>query len=424
MIEVFWFRELWSIFRRVFLLLILLVLLGGSTLGFHEPVDRVHRLSSPYEFDFLGWTAAAALEKSTQVILGTSHFLEEGQRVALVREYLGLIGEIQTTRTELEAAYGDPNPLRSEAEVERIGAELARKTGEADGLRPIAEAVLQEQVAFILAELEFGLSGFIFPPVAFRFAQLPSSLIISPREVIRQDVSISLRVDMPLDEKIALEQKVERLEGVSALVVPVGGLGTYPTMILESTALSWIAEVTAHEWVHNYLSFRPLGWSYGVNSDLRTMNETTASLIGVAVGREVLARYYPDLLPPPPPPTTALEPPEPQPFDFRAEMRITRLAVDQLLEQGELETAEAYMEQRRLFFWENGYRIRKLNQAYFAFHGAYADAPGGASGDDPVGESVRMLWERSSRPADFLRTMAWMNSYDDLLRELRLPLRD
>ena len=424
MIDVVWFRDLWVIFRRICLLLILLTLFGGSSLTFHEPADRVHHLSSPYEFDFLGWTVAAAMDKSIHVALGTSHFLEEDQRVALVREYLGLVGEIQSTRTDLEAAYGDPDPARSAAEVGRIGAGLLQLTGEAESLRSIAEAILQEQVAFILAELEFGLSGFIFPPVAFRFAQLPSSLITSPRDVIRQDVSISLRVDMPLDEKVALEQQVERMEGVSALVVPVGGLGTYPTMILESTALSWIAEVTAHEWVHNYLSFRPLGWNYGVNPDLRTMNETTASLIGLAVGREVLARYYPDLLPPPSAPAQAVEPFEPPSFDFRAEMRITRLHVDELLEQGELDSAESYMEQRRLFFWENGYRIRKINQAYFAFHGAYADQPGGASGDDPVGASVRMLWQRSSGPAAFLRTMAWMNSYDDLLAELHLPLRD
>ena len=424
MIDVFWLRELWSIFRRVLLVLILLTLLGRSSLAFHEPVERVRRLSNPYEFDFLGWTLAAAMDKSAHVVLGTSHFLEEGQREAVVRRYLELIGKIQSTRTDLEAAYGDPDPTRSAAEVERIGTELAQLKAAAESLRPIAEAILQEQVAFVLAELELGLAGFIFPPVAFQFAQLPYSLIISPRDVIRQDASISLRVDLPLDEKVALELQVERNEGVSALAVPVGGLGTYPTMVLESTALSWISEVTAHEWVHNYLTFRPLGLNYGANPELRTMNETTASLIGVAVGREVLVRYYPDFLPPPTPTASTVAPSEPPAFDFRAEMRITRLRADELLAQGEIVAAEAYMEQRRLYFWENGYRIRKLNQAYFAFHGAYADEPGGAAGDDPVGESVRRLWDRSSTPADFLRTMAWLNSYDDLLKELRLPLRD
>ena len=67
-------------------------------------------------------------------------------------------------------------------------------------------------------------------------------------------------------------------------------------------------------------------------------------------------------------------------------MRITREHVDQLLAAGEIEEAEAYMEVRRHVFWDNGYMIRRINQAYFAFHGAYNDTPGGgASGTDPVG---------------------------------------
>ena len=53
------------------------------------------------------------------------------------------------------------------------------------------------------------------------------------------------------------------------------------------------------------------------------------------------------------------------------------------------------MEARRRIFWENGYKIRKLNQAYFAFYGAYADKPFSAAGADPVGNDVRLLRARS-----------------------------
>jgi hypothetical protein len=76
------------------------------------------------------------------------------------------------------------------------------------------------------------------------------------------------------------------------------------------------------------------------------------------------------------------------------------------------------MEARRQMLVEHGYLIRRLNQAYFAFHGAYADSPQGAAGADPVGEAVRQLWEQSASPAAFLRAMARMNSYDDLLLAL------
>ncbi len=148
------------------------------------------------------------------------------------------------------------------------------------------------------------------------------------------------------------------------------------------------------------------------------MNETTASLMGKAIGWEVIRRYYPALLPDDVAPTLSESEMEPPAFDFRKEMHETRVRTDAFLEAGEVETAERYMDARREFFWEHGYRIRRLNQAYFAFHGAYADEPGGAAGDDPVGEAVRALWEHSPSPADFLRKMAWMNDYADLLAVL------
>jgi hypothetical protein len=396
--------------------------MGGSTFTLFGTVDRVRYYSNPYEFDFLGWTLAAVAGKSVQAGVGTSHFLEEQDRNDLVREYMKLVGQLQSKQVELEDAYGNPDPVQSSLDVKRVGEELVQLVEEADKIRPVVEAILQEQVAIVLADLTLVPRAVVFPPVSFSFAQLPSSLIISPREMIRQDASISLRVDLPLEEKVALEEMVERHEDVSALIVPVGGLGTYPTMILESTSLVWITEVIAHEWVHNYLAFHPLGWNYSRTPELRTMNETAASLIGLAVGRLVLAEYYPDLLPQPAPPSTTDSIPEPLAFDFRAEMRITRLKVDELLDQGAIEAAEQYMEERRLFFWENGYRIRRLNQAYFAFHGAYADEPGGAAGDDPVGEAVRALWVQLNSPANFLRMMARMNSYQDLQMKVGLPI--
>ena len=211
---------------------------------------------------------------------------------------------------------------------------------------------------------------------------------------------------------------------VSTLVVPVGGLGSYPTMIQQSASLAWVTEVIVHEWVHNYLTLRPLGLRYSASDDLRTMNETAASLLGLEIGRLVLERYYPEFAPPPPSPPEAqprpAEPPpdEPPVFDFRLEMRNTRVEVDALLAEGKVEEAEAYMEERRGVFWENGYRIRRLNQAYFAFYGAYADEPGGAAGEDPVGAAVRELWARIREPAAFLRTMAWMSDFEDLQRAL------
>ena len=95
-------------------------------------------------------------------------------------------------------------------------------------------------------------------------------------------------------------------------------------------------------------------------------------------------------------------------------MHQTRITVDQLLAEGEIEEAERYMEERRQFFWDNGYRIRKLNQAYFAFYGAYADQPVGSAGEDPVGAAVRSLRAQSASLIDFVNKVSRVKSYEQL----------
>ncbi len=100
---------------------------------------------------------------------------------------------------------------------------------------------------------------------------------------------------------------------------------------------------------------------------------------------------------------------------FNKEMRITRVTVDQMLKEGKIDQAEAYMEARRQVFWNNGYLIRRLNQAYFAFNGAYADSPGGgAAGTDPVGPAVVELRSRSKSLVDFLQKISQMTTFAQL----------
>jgi hypothetical protein len=112
-------------------------------------------------------------------------------------------------------------------------------------------------------------------------------------------------------------------------------------------------------------------------------------------------------------------------------MRVTRVEVDRMLAEARaakqasdpaeaatwIEQAEEYMRQRRKFFAEHGYLIRKLNQAYFAFNGAYADEPG-AAGEDPVGPAVKRLRDRSPSLRAFLDRMAPLTTFDELKRAL------
>jgi hypothetical protein len=396
-----------------------LALLGGSAPAERSASDQVHRFTAPLEFDFAGWTLAALEVKVRQDSVADAGYLSEAERTEVVRSYIELVDEANRLEGDVERLYADPDLANAEAASADERAALAEVRRRLEELRPATETILQDQAAVILDEGGLTNLGAPFPPVAFHMSQLPLGLVVSPRSEIRQDALITLLPDLTIEQQVALEQAIEEQLGVSALVVQIGGIGTYPTMIEETTALDWLAEVIVHEWTHNYLTLRPLGLYYDTSPETRTMNETAANLIGKTFGRWLIERYYPERLPPAPvesvpPPAETSEPPpsEPPAFDFNAEMHETRVEVDRLLAEGKIDEAESYMEQRRQSLLEHGYVIRRLNQAYFAFHGAYADAPQGAAGADPVGEAVRELWARSPSPAAFLRSMAWMNSFE------------
>ena len=66
-------------------------------------------------------------------------------------------------------------------------------------------------------------------------------------------------------------------------------------MVMRTDYFTWQVGTVIHEWTHNFLSLRPLGINYGTTPELRTMNETTASIVENEIGPLLLARYYPTM---------------------------------------------------------------------------------------------------------------------------------
>jgi hypothetical protein len=403
---------------------IAIVLVGVSlllSLSNFQPGDQLEKLraySRNLEFDYVGWILGSLGTKINQASLDVPSFLTSEQQRQVVLDYLDLIARTRQLERHLNDIYANPDTTNPETASALVRQQLADLGAERERLGPIAESVLQQQISETVSDFGLTLGGQPLPPVLYRTTPLPTALIVSPREVINRDQHISLEPDISIDERAALEASIDSDLDVSSLVVDVGGIGVYPTMVIETSNINSLSEIVAHEWIHNYLTLRPLGINILTNPELLTMNETVANLAGVEIGQAVMERYYPELLPPPPPPPNednAAEPPA-QAFDFREEMRETRVTVDQLLAEGKIEQAEEYMEARRKIFWDNGYRLRKLNQAYFAFYGSYADQPGGAAGEDPVGAAVRALYNESPSLADFLKRISWMTTFEDLQR--------
>jgi hypothetical protein len=394
------------------------LILNFSSLPSGDQLERVRYFSRPLEFDYIAWTLDAVGVKISQLALGLQDYLPPDTEHQIVFEYLDLVARIRSAESHLSSIYGNPEIVNPDQASTLVRQQLEALYTQRDRTGPLAESILQGQIGAIVAESGLSLGGQPVPPILYHSTPLPTALIVSPRNEIRQDANLSLRPEMTADERASLEAQVDEALDVSSLVVDIGGIGVYPTMVIQTSDLNFLVEVVAHEWIHNYLTFRPLGINYLTSPELRTMNETTASIAGKELGRATIERYYTELLPPPPspaaPPATETSPAEPPAFDFRAEMRITREMVDGLLAGGKIEQAEAYMEERRVLLWENGYQIRKLNQAYFAFYGAYADEPGGAAGEDPVGEAVRALRAQSPSLAAFVDRMAWITSFEQL----------
>ena len=407
-----------SAFWLTIVLMLMTIMLGASIVSPSNSSERVRAFTRSIEFDYVSWTLDAFGIKFGQIALDTAGYLPENDRSITVLETLGLIGQINQLEAKLNDIYADPNisdPATISVDLQRQLRDLKVQRAQ---LEPLAEAILQGQVNEIASETGLTFGGQAFPPILYHTTPPPDALIISPRNIIRQDQDISISPDISVDQMVTLENRVDQSLNVSSLVVGIGGIGLYPTMVMESTDINGLAEVVAHEWVHNYLTLHPLGLSYMNNPELRTMNETVASIAGKELGRAVVQKYYPEYLPHETPQATPVngqnQPSSPLVFDFNAEMHLTRVNADKLLAEGKIEQAETYMELRRQFLWDHGYHIRKLNQAYFAFYGAYADQPEGAAGADPVGAAVRLLREKSNSLSDFINRMAWMWNFEQL----------
>lgn len=414
-------RRIWRSCRRTALLtaLAFIVLLCP---GDYRPTD-LDRAVAPYRFSIVGWELRN---------LPGKWLPRAAANPSAIRQYFAAVQrqrEIARRIIALEAQKPDaPSPRTGaiEQELADLEVEQAQLRNAQSRQRPGVEKALETAVADALRSLGFGTAAGIFPPVDTVLAGSPTVLVISPRDrIVRQDAVI-LHTGLPAAARTQLERRVESDPALSALVVNTGGIAFYPSITVPDAGLDFALEIIAHEWAHHWLWFRPLGRRYFAGGDLTALNETVADIAGKEIGalaRQNLAGYDPPANPAPVaasvrPDATASNDDAPR-FDFHTEMRVTRERVDALLDAGAIAAAEGYMERRRREFVANGYYIRRLNQAYFAFHGAYATT--GAAGVNIIGQQVAELRQRSPSLAAFLRTAAQFTGPQDLADYLAQP---
>ncbi len=392
--------------RLIVIVLLLVCLLGGGCASVPDFDDNLNDIVKPYRFNFVKWEVRAFAYETRQWLGGED--LESPTETVL--EYFSLIEQMEAL--EQQIASDDTADIAAlEAELEELEEQRAALVSSVEQiLADQIQDVLNEQGIFNPWDEGIGLR-ITFPPVNFIMSQLPYLLVVSPRDRIESLREISLRGNLTLEEIESIEAEVDEL-GVSSLVVALGGAGAlYPTLVLDNASLRFTIDAAVEEWLHQYLALKPLGFRYildlsGISRDyeIATMNETLVGIVSAEIGALVRAKYYPDHADSPPPPSD-------DGFDFNREMREIRIAVDAYLAQGEIELAEEFMEEKRQYLLSMGYYIRKLNQAYFAFHGTYADEPTSVS---PIGFELKKLRGQIDSLKEFLNTVADMTSRQEL----------
>ncbi len=436
-------KQLTAILANAMLLSMVAILIGQEYPVPGAFATRVSRAIGHQVFDFGEWTGDALIEKAAQIAGPLQNYMTDAQQSQFVLDYMQLTRDWYQLEGQVRRIYSDASITDPAAASADLRAKRDSTRAELEWRRPTAEAIVQQQISAVLVDEGFGVGGEVIPPVALRITPLPYILIVSPRDKIQRETGEGLQAGLNVDQAEAIEATILSTTNHSALVVPIGGLADYPAMILESTQLLPLLQTSAHEWSHHWLYLRPLGYNYLDDiPDTRTINETVASLFGDEVGLIVMRRYYldelkrtfPDLvepkpltIPTPEPAAPASRPSDSNQFNVNRALHDTRVQVDKMLadaraleQQGKTADAEArivetekYMEQQRQFINSHGYGIRKLNQAYFAFYGAYADQPG-AAGSDPIGPNVIALRVYSSNLRAFMDRASGIITLDQL----------
>lgn len=374
--------------------------------------DLLADLTAPYRYNLVQWEFHHLVNKWLYLAGGLfrDHQMTRQEEDNLLAYYFALVEEINGLSRQVGEAGADAPDAAS------LRQQLIAKQAERQELENAVEAVIEGRVSAVLEDQGlkrhlpiFTGVRFLFPPVDFEFDGPPRALVISPRQRIELQRVFLLRNDIDIMDMLRLEERSEAA-GVSALVVTTGGVATYPSVVPESSSYDSVLETVAHEWVHQYLFFSPLGRRYFRNEELRTLNETVANIAGREIARLVRQRFG-GLGEEAKGATSRAS----NGVDFNREMRALRRRVDELLAQGRVEEAERLMEEKRRYLAENGFYIRKINQAYFAWYGLYADTPASSS---PLGPKLEELWRRSPSVGDFLRRVAAVTSAAELDRLL------
>ncbi len=409
-----------AITRWVAITLITLTLVGFRSDGL--AMSSTQSASKAYAYDLVGWHLANVHSKWTHWLrrVVPRFMVTDSERLRRVAVYFELGDGIRQLTSQLMSASSRGDSI---AVVRELEDQIRQLRSSRASIRNDVEEAIESEISTVVRDQGLGLVGrLVFPPVDVRLEEPPMVLVTSPRDRIHRLDDVLLESGMTIEEREEVEERVVEEQDISPLVLEIGGVATYPASVHNGVNLRNTLRLAAHEWVHHYLFLKPLGRNPYSSSELMVLNETVASIAGDEIGDLAYSTMQFRM---PAKPESADEIArefhvadltEHTELDFGSLMRETRVTVDRLLAGGEVEQAEAYMEDQRKLLTESGHPIRKLNQAYFAFYGTYAHGPASV---DPIGPQIWRLRELSADVGEFLTLAGAITSNDELMELLR-----
>ena len=414
-------RRRWRTLPRRAALALLMLMLAAVASSDDLRVTPVERIAGGHIFSIAQWEFENFSDKWVHWLRYMVPLAKPSreERIAILDEYLQTVRAANKEERRIEGASllrGFQAGGASAKAVPVSDEFLNELLGRERGLRAEAEEAVEAEIAAVFDEIGLGSRfGAVWPPVDIRFGDLPALLVISPRGEINMVGAVFLDPEIEPFERDAIERRVFDEVDYAAYVDDIAGLATFPNMVSDRHTTRTVIRTAAHEWLHSYWFFHPFGRNYFASAEMTTLNETAATLAGNEVGDMAFKRMGGDLSEN----ARRYESEAKANPDFTAFMRETRIETERLLEDGKIEEAEEYMRKRQWDLRLRGYYIRKLNQAYFAFRGRYADSAASVS---PVGDQMRELRSYAGDVGEFIRLVSKVSApaeFEALLAEIR-----
>jgi len=407
--------------KRKFFVAAIGILILISTRSDEDHFTQTDYAAGPHSFSIVQWELRHIPLKWTHLLweMYPGNKPDDFERHAIVHEYLSTTLQLQKKQDDLEDV-ATSNPLIDSASKNYIGLknrEVVRLSKKREVLRGRAEEAIESAVSSAANNNGLGLTfGILLPPTDFRFGDPPHILITSRRDKIEMSGSKLIDPNLEWSERAEIENRAELYDNTSALVDDLAGLGTYPAIVSDKGDLRQIMRTAAHEWLHNYWILKPLGRNMWDSQNMQILNETAADLVGNELGDEAFIILGNDIE-------------NDYKYDtfsssnthlFRI-LRETRINVEKMLENGNIEEAEKYMRKQLWNLKLGGYNIRKLNQAYFAFRGNYAEGPASIS---PIGTDLRELRDYYSTLEEFIKSVSKIGDFEQFHYLLNLKRKE